>query len=179
MYKEFIDAESHLSILELRHAEDLFQLIDKNRNHLGRWLSFPKRTKNVEDSAAFIQKSLIRLSENNGYWAGIWHQGMIAGSIGFLYIDWNARKTEIGYWLGEEFTGKGLVTKAAKRFIDHAFQDLDLRKVEIGVAANNVKSRAIPLRLGFTEEGIIRNYEHLNGEYLDRVIYGMLKEEWE
>ena len=71
------------------------------------------------------------------------------------------------------------MTKAAKRFIDHAFQDLDLRKVEIGVAANNVKSRAIPLRLGFTEEGIIRNYEHLNGEYLDRVIYGMLKEEWE
>ena len=72
-----------------------------------------------------------------------------------------------------------MATKAVKQFIDHAFNDLDLRKVEINVASSNFKSRAIPERLGFTEEGTIRNYEFLNGEYHDRVIYGMLKEEWD
>jgi ribosomal-protein-serine acetyltransferase len=54
-----------------------------------------------------------------------------------------------------------------------------LRKVEIGVATNNLKSRAIPERLGFTQECIIRNYEYLNGEYYDRIIYNLLKEEWQ
>lgn len=119
-----------------------------------------------------------RLSENNGYWAGIWYKGEIAGSIGFLYIDWDARKTEIGYWLGDEFVGKGLVTKSVKQFIVHSFNDLDLKKIEINVASNNLKSRVIPEQLGFRQEGIIRNYEYLNEEFHDRVIYGLLKEEW-
>ncbi|GAQ17574.1 ribosomal-protein-serine acetyltransferase [Oceanobacillus picturae] len=88
------------------------------------------------------------------------------------------KKTEIGYWLGDRFTGKGLATKAVKQFLDHSFNKLDLRKFEINVASNNFKSRAIPERLDFTQEGIIRNYEYLNGEYHDRVIYGLLKEEW-
>ncbi|WP_249872641.1 GNAT family N-acetyltransferase [Oceanobacillus saliphilus] len=178
MYKVNIDSKNHLSILEPRHAKELYQVIDRSRENLGKWLSFPEKTNKVEDSVAFIEKSLIRLSENNGYWAGIWHNGSIAGSIGFLYIDWIARKTEIGYWLGDSFTGKGLVTKAVKQFIDHSFNDLDLRKVEINVASKNLKSRVIPERFGFTQEGTIRNYEYVNGEYQDRVIYGLLKEEW-
>ncbi|BBH24331.1 hypothetical protein Back11_56760 [Paenibacillus baekrokdamisoli] len=61
---------------------------------------------------------------------------------------------------------------------NHAFNDLGLQKNEIGVATNNMKSRAIPERLGFTEEGIIRNYEMLHGQYLDRVIYGLNKDEF-
>ena len=179
MYKAVIDSENYLAILEPRHAKELYQVIDKSRESIGRWLTFPKRTNKVEDSAIFIEKSLKRLSENNGYWAGIWHNQTIAGSIGFLYIDWSARKTEIGYWLGDSYKGKGLATKAVKQFIDHSFNDLNLKKVEINVASNNLKSRAIPERLGFKEEGAIRNYEYLNGEYHDRVIYGLLKEEWD
>lgn len=178
MYKAYIDSENYLSILEPRHAMELYQVIDDSRESIGRWLSFPNKTDKVEDSVIFIEKSLKRLSENNGYWAGIWHNDHIVGSVGFLYIDWNARKTEIGYWLGEKFTGKGFATKAVKHFIDHAFNDLDLRKIEMNVATNNFKSRAIPERLGFRQEGIIRNYQYLNGAYQDRVIYGLLKDEW-
>ncbi|MCP3764354.1 GNAT family N-acetyltransferase [Domibacillus sp. A3M-37] len=178
MYKAAIDEDNYLAILEPRHAKELYQLIDSSRENISKWLTFPKKTNKVEDSLAFIEKSLKRLSDNNGYWAGIWHKGRIAGSIGFLYIDWNARKTEIGYWLGDEYLGKGLTTKAAKLFINHSFEELDLRKVEINVASENLKSKAIPERLGFTAEGTIRNYEFLNGQYHDRIIYGLLKEEW-
>ncbi len=46
------------------------------------------------------------------------------------------------------------------------------------MATKNRKSKAIPERLGFTEEGRIRNYELLHGEYLDRIIFGLLKKEW-
>lgn len=100
-----------------------------------------------------------RISEDNGYWAGIWHNGKSAGSIGFLYMDWNVRKMEIGYWLGSLYLGKGLAIRGVKHFIDHSFQDLNLKKIEINVASKNVKSRKIPERLGFTEKGTIRKYE--------------------
>lgn len=178
MYKAEIDKDLYLAILEPRHAQELFQLIDSSRDHISKWLTFPNKTNSVEDSLAFIEKSLRRLSDNNGYWAGIWYKGQLAGSIGFLYIDWGARKTEIGYWLGDEYLGKGLATQAAKVFINHSFKELDLRKVEINVASENVTSRAIPERLGFTKEGSIRNYEKVNSDYHDRIIYGLLKDEW-
>lgn len=178
MFQAAIDSDTHLTILEIRHAKELFTLIDKNREHLGKWLSFPEKTNQVEDTVKFIERSLNRFSEHNGYWAGIWHQGEMAGSIGFLYMDRDARKTEIGYWLGSGFAGKGIATKAVTTMVNHAFYDLNLNKVEINVATENHKSRAIPERLRFTQEGIIRHFENLNGVYLDRVIYGILKSEW-
>ncbi|MEK3808106.1 GNAT family protein [Bacillus sp. FSL H8-0547] len=178
MFKAKINSQTYLAILEPRHADELYALIDNSRESIGQWLAFPSQTNQVQDTHSFIQSSLKRLSENNGYWAGIWYKDEIAGSIGFLYLDWEARKTEIGYWLGDEFTGKGLAIKSVTQLIEHAFSDLNLRKVEINAASKNLKSRSIPERLGFTQEGVIRSYEYLNEEFHDRVTYGLLKEEW-
>ena len=178
MFKACIDNSSYISILEQRHAEELFSLIDESRESIGKWLSFPNFTTEVQDTRNFIEKSLNRFVSNNGYWAGIWNKGKIAGSIGYLYVDWNNKKTEIGYWLGKDFEGYGLATNACKLFIQHAFNDLLLNRVEINVATNNIKSKAIPERLGFKEEGIIRNYEIINGVYIDRIVFGLLKDEW-
>ncbi|WP_345840745.1 GNAT family protein [Bacillus sp. P14.5] len=173
-----LDEHSYLALLQQGDAVELFELIDDNRKSLGEWLSFPKKTISVEDSEVFIQKSLTRFSSGNGFWAGIWHKGVLAGSIGFLYVDINNRKTEIGYWLGESFQGCGLVTKACKKFIDHAFNEWELNKVEINMAFKNTRSRSVAERLGLIEEGTIREYEYINGEFLDRVIYGIVKKEW-
>lgn len=178
MYKAIIDNDSYLSILEARHSQELYDLINRSRESIRQWLEFPDKTIGVEDTEAFIKRSLNRFSDSNGYWAGIWYKGQIADCIGFLHIDWISKRTEIGYWLGSEFEGMGLMSKACDVFVKHAFNDLDLRKVEIGVATNNIKSRAIPKRLGFIEEGVIRSFEILHGQYLDRVIYGAIKDEW-
>ncbi|WP_413379593.1 GNAT family N-acetyltransferase [Paenibacillus taichungensis] len=48
----------------------------------------------------------------------------------------------MGYWLGKEYEGKGLITKSIKVLINHAFDELKLNKIEIGAATNNLKSRA-------------------------------------
>ncbi|MNW65626.1 putative ribosomal N-acetyltransferase YdaF [compost metagenome] len=95
-----------------------------------------------------------------------------------MYFDWSNKKTEIGYWLSKDYEGLGLVTKACSLLINHAFEELKLHKVEICMASSNYRSRSIPERLDFKEEGTIRSYEYLNGTYLDRVTYGLLEEEW-
>ncbi|MCP1133523.1 GNAT family N-acetyltransferase [Paenibacillus polysaccharolyticus] len=93
-------------------------------------------------------------------------------------IDLGNRKAEIGYWLGQEYEGNGLITKAVNVLIEHAFEQLGLNKVEIGAATDNRRSRAIPEKLGFQREGELRDYEFLNGRFLHRVMYGLRTEEW-
>ncbi|WP_456274562.1 GNAT family N-acetyltransferase [Bacillus sp. AK031] len=178
MFKVKLDENTYLSLLERQHAPELFQVVEENREMLKRWLSFPNKTNSVEDSEQFIDRSMKRHESNNGFWAGIWHKGELAGAIGFLYVDWNNHKTEIGYWLGSKFEGKGLVTSACNKFINHSFDTWGLNKAEINMAKGNIRSRAVAERLGLKEEGIIRDYEFLNDEYRDRVFYGVLKDEW-
>jgi len=85
---------------------------------------------------------------------------------------------EIGYWLSESFQGKGLMTDAARAVVAYLFDELDLNRVEIHCAAGNVKSAAIPRRLGFTLEGTSREGQLLNGRYQDILRFSMLKREW-
>jgi ribosomal-protein-serine acetyltransferase len=80
----------------VRHSQELYELINNSRESIRQWLKFPDKTNNVGDTEAFIKRSLIRYANNNGYWAGIWYKGQIAGCIGLLKIDWDSKRTEIG-----------------------------------------------------------------------------------
>lgn len=62
--------------------------------------------------------------------------------------------------------------------VDYAFGRLGLHRVEIRCAADNHRSRAIPERLGFTQEGVLRESGYLNGRFVDMVVYGVLASEW-
>jgi ribosomal-protein-serine acetyltransferase len=86
--------------------------------------------------------------------------------------------TSIGYWLGEEFQGQGTMTAAARLLTDHALVGSELNRVEIRAASENRRSRAIPERLDFREEGILRDAESVGGRLLDRVTYSMLAADW-
>jgi ribosomal-protein-serine acetyltransferase len=110
--------------------------------------------------------------------AGIWHEDRLAGVIGYDPIDWENRSTELGYWLGEEYQGKGLVTAACRALVEHAFGELGLNRVVISCATENEKSCAIPERLGFRREGIERQAEWLYDRFVDHVTYSALASEW-
>jgi ribosomal-protein-serine acetyltransferase len=78
----------------------------------------------------------------------------------------------------EELQGKGIVTRSCLTMMGFAFDELKLNRVEIHVAVGNDRSSAIPERLGFTREGILRKMGWHAGEHVDLVVYGMLAEEW-
>jgi ribosomal-protein-serine acetyltransferase len=95
--------------------------------------------------------------------------------VGFHSVSWGNRSTSIGYWLAEDHQGRGIMTTAVRALVDHAFDEWNLHRIEIHCAPANHRSRAIPERLGFREEGTLRETELVGGRYLDSVVYGLLE----
>lgn len=167
-----------LQSLELRDAEELFLLVDSNRLYLRQWLPWLDLTRNIDDMLASIESTMRQLDSNLGFQAGIWQKGQIVGIIGYHHLEWANRSTCIGYWLGERFQGRGIMTKSCRSLVDYAFHEWRLNRIEIRCAIENVKSRAIPERLGFSPEGVFREAEWLYDHYVDHVVYGMIAKEW-
>jgi ribosomal-protein-serine acetyltransferase len=175
-----IDENISLRLLNVGDSEELFHLTINSKDYLKEWLGWLDYTNKVEDTTEFIQATLKGVMETGGYpkSAAILYQGRIAGTIGFNEINKLHKIGVMGYWLGKEFQGNGIMTKACKGFIDYGFNELNLNRIEIRVAEENRKSRAIPERLGFTEEGKIRQAEWLYDHYVNHIIYGLLADEW-
>jgi ribosomal-protein-serine acetyltransferase len=158
-------------------ADELHALIEANRAELMAWLPWAERQE-PEATRAFIRMSRKQMADNDGLQAAILDRGRIVGCIGYHRIDWAHRATGIGYWLSTDAQGKGIMTLAVTALLDWAFTTWGLHRVEIRAAVGNRRSRAIPERLGFHEEGTLRHAEFVSGRYLDHVVYSMLADEW-
>lgn len=173
-----IEPDLRLRQFELADAEIVFALIDRDRNHLRRWLPWVDITLAPTNARNFIAMTLEQAKNRNGFHCAIEWNGDFVGTVGLHSVDWPNRKTSIGYWLGSAFTGRGIMTRAVERVIDHCFEELKLHRVEIRCAVENGKSRAIPARLGFIEEGVLKESEWLGDHYVDHVVYGITAPQW-
>jgi ribosomal-protein-serine acetyltransferase len=179
MFSHSLGGRLELRPLELHHAEPLFAVVEANRAYLRQWLGWVDGTGDLSDIEAYIRRSLHQQGSNDGIQAGIWYADELIGVIGQNFIDWHDRKTELGYWLSAGFQGKGMMTRACHAFVDYSLRELRLNRVEILCAAGNLRSRAIPERLGFTQEGTLRQAQWLHDRYVDLVVYAILAEEWQ
>lgn len=173
-----IDDKLELRLVDEDDAEELAALVDRNRAYLKEWLPWLDSSTSIEDTARFIGRSLEQAEDDNGLTYGMRYEGRLAGIIGEHYVDHLNRKTEMGYWLDAGHQGQGIVTRATARFVNLAFEEQDCNKVILHCAVENTKSRAIPERLGFRQEGILREAEWLYDRYVDLVVYSILKREW-
>ncbi|MCF8362705.1 MAG: GNAT family N-acetyltransferase [Prolixibacteraceae bacterium] len=172
-----IDKSIVLKPLELDDTQTIYDAIDGNRTFLRRWLSFVDVTKSVQDTRAFV-KSIVDDAEWRQEVFTIRYNEDFAGLIGLKDIDYLNHKTEIGYWLIEKMTGKGIVTMSVEKLVSFCFRRMNMNRICIKCAVNNTPSSNIPKRLGFTYEGIERAGERYGTRYFDLEVYSMLKGEW-
>jgi ribosomal-protein-serine acetyltransferase len=163
---------------EESHAEMLCRLIDRNRASLRQWLPWLDWSNTTADTADHIRQSQERYKESNGFSAGIWIGGQLAGAIGLHAIDSRHRSSSIGYWLSEDYRGSGAMTKACLATLTAVFGQYGLHRIEIRCATGNKKSCAIARRLGFTYEGTLREAEWLYDHFVDLNVYSMLEQDW-
>ncbi len=173
-----IEKDLELRELEENDTDDLFALVDHNREYLRQWLPWLDKERTRMDSLNFIRGAREQSAANMGLVAGIWYRQRLAGVISYNSIDWANRIVHIGYWVGAGFQGRGIVTRACSAMIDYAFFDLQLNRIEIRCATENRRSCAIPERLGFKREGIVRQAEWLYDHFVDHHVFGLLAGEW-
>lgn len=168
-----------LILLEARHAPALFARIEENRSYLRQWLPWVDTTRSEGDTLAFIRRTQQQLADNNGLQTAIQFRGEIIGMIGQPQINWAIRSTALGYWLAEPFQRRGIISACCRAYIAYSLGDLGLNRVEIRAAVENRRSRAVPERLGFQLEGVIRDAEWLYDHFVDHAVYSLLQREWQ
>lgn len=178
MFTYEIDERVSLRLIEPGDADEFFRLVQRNFDRLRVWCPWIDRVGDVEATADFLKEKIERFAAGNGFTSGILVDGCLSGVIALEHIDRANFATEIGYWIDSASEGRGIVMRSCEALIEYAFRDLKLRRVQIRCADGNHRSRAIPERLGFREEGTIRQCERLHDRYVDLVIYGILDEEW-
>jgi len=87
-------------------------------------------------------------------------------------------RAEIGYILGRAHWSRGYVSEALPALIDHGFEALGLNRLEADIDPRNAASARVLMRLGFVQEGLLRERWVVRGEPSDSALYGLLREDW-
>ena len=155
--------------------EPLWAAIDPERERLGRWLHWANLLASLDDQRRWLEgaTSLDATDEHNV----IVVDGRIAGNVGMMVNDLEGDH-EIGYWLTSTHEGRGLITRAVREVVSHAFAEHAAHRVTIAAAVSNPRSRAVAERLGFTFDGVLREATRTHEGFSDLAVYGMLDREW-
>ena len=175
-----IDDEYFLSEFKLGDLDDMvLQLNDLRIHQCTLSIPHPYTEENGRD---FISKSILKdlggLSELKFLHLAIRNgQRRLIGCLGFDGI-LRGHKAELGYLIGREYRGKGIITRAIGVACGFAFKTWDLVKVMAQVFEFNHASARVLEANGFQNEGVLRNHVQKNGKFIDSIQFGLLKEEF-
>ena len=169
-----VDKDINLRLVQIEDAQTLFELVEANRSYLRQFLGWLDHNRSEKDSLAFIQHQREQYERSQALTLGIWYRGNLVGLVGLHGIDVLNRSASIGYWLDESHQSKGIMSRSVQALVQHAFQSLNLHRLEVRCAVENRKSQAIPHRLEFLEEGIAKDALWHYGEYFDAYQYSRI-----
>ena len=173
-----VDADVLLVPRHPNDAPETFALVDAHRAGLNEWLTWIETTYTVGDLRRYSQFAESQFDRHLAFDYSIRWQGAMAGGLGLHNLDFAGRSAHIGYWLAPPFQGKGIMTRAVAALSDHSFGPLALNRLEIRCVVQNLRSRAVAERLGYHQEGILREAYLLHGRFRDIALYAMTSGEW-
>ena len=164
--------------LSASDAPTVYKVIDDNRAYLREWLPWVDGTDSPDVTENTITSWETALETGSDVVFGIFKNNNYVGNIGLHSIKKSNSSGMIGYWISENYQGRGIMTDCVRAFTDYGFYTLDLNRIYIYCAPANMKSRAIPERLGFVQEGVLQDGGRQYGVFHDLVVYGMVKRNW-
>lgn len=159
-------------------TEAFAAVLTSNYQRLSEWIDLPALIPDTSNHRDAMQSEFERRKKRNERWWLIWDGEDLAGSISLLMPEGRANWGLIGYWLAESHTGRGIASRAVRRLIDWAFEELELNRVEIQASTNNRKSCAVPGRIGIRRESIRRQGDVIGGLPHDMASYVAFATDW-
>jgi len=173
-----IREDVELRLPETRYADELLRLIDANRERLGQWLHWVHSSHTRADVLKYVETARQDFVKPDFLHFLIFRKGKIVGGCG-LILNESTNSGEIGYWIDAHCEGAGIVSDCCRSLIDYAFGELELNRLQIRCATGNLRSAAIPKRLGFSLEGTLRQTIRTNDRLDDEYCFGLLRSEWQ
>ena len=142
------------------------------------WSSGPLANR---EAAAALQREIADSNEKGSMfkWGLVLRESnSLIGTATLFNLNLDNGRAELGYAMGSAHWGKGYMNEALQALVSHAFEVMNLRRLEADVDPRNTASIRTLERLGFQREGFLRERWHVNGEIQDAFFYGLLRREW-
>ena len=165
--------ECKLILPETKYAEEMYNIIDNERERLGEYLPWVHNLKSAEEEKKVIKDILQQMLDKKMFVLMVLVDGEVAGMVDLHEIKINVR-AEVGYWLSREYEGLGIITRSVEYLTEYAFTELNLHKLTILVQTENDKSSAVPKRLNFIKEGVLVEHEMSNGKFVSLDLYSKI-----
>lgn len=183
MFTYRVNENITLRLPDLTDAPALFALFEQDREHITEWQDWPNKIQTLEDCREFILSHEREYIEGKSLGCLILYQEQLVGMCTLAKIVPLLRKAELEYWIAEGYEGRGIVSQSCRGLMAHAFGPMNLNRLalkfkHVSEDSENFRSRRVAERLGFTEEGVLRQDGMTKGQLMDMVMYSLLAEEW-
>ncbi|HEY0070422.1 MAG TPA: GNAT family N-acetyltransferase [Chloroflexia bacterium] len=158
-------------------AEGLQGAVAESREHIRPWMFFADEHQTVEESRDWINQQRASVILRTNINCGLFEieSGRYLGGLGIMPKDWEIRYFELGYWLRKSAEGHGYMTEAARLVVDYLFGELKAQRIEILCDERNTHSANVARRLGFVQEGLMRNdFRAPNGSLRNTLVFSRI-----
>ena len=174
MFTYAVDQQLSLKFPAESDADALFAQVEADRIGMRRWLPWVDQTASVADERAYLRFAREQIVQDKLWLALMVVDHQVAGMIDIHNLDAENQSGEIGYWIGPDFRGHGIVTRALKAVEQVAFTELGLHRLGLVAAVENLPSQAVAKRRQFVQEGVLRDFLQLDGQAHDVVLFSKL-----
>ena len=152
----------------------------ESQDELKPWMPWAEDIPDEEAYETLVREGNLRFLGREDLWMILFLKGTntVVGGSGLHRIDWSVPKFEIGYWVRTAYAKQGFITESTEGIAQFAFDVLGAKRVEIRCDALNERSAAIPKRLGFALEGVLKHEarHHITNELRDTMIFAKTRE---
>lgn len=170
--------DARLGPLEVWHAQEFADHLDRAREHIRPWVGPAFVTTGVDAARATLKRYAERQADDGARIFGIRLDGTLVGGVMFTDFSAATGNCEVGCWLEPSAEGRGLVTRACAVLLDWAFTERGLHRAEWHCRADNDRSAAVAKRLGMTLEGARREAWPFQGVRYDKQVWAILAPQW-
>jgi RimJ/RimL family protein N-acetyltransferase len=162
----------------LDDAALVFEAARESLAELQPWMPWCHPKYSIEESRAWLEAQAPALEQGTAFeFAIVSADGSYLGGCGLNRIDKENRRANLGYWVRTTAAGRGVATAAVRLLRDWGFQNTDLIRLEILIAAGNVASHRVAEKSGATREGTLRSRLLLHGTPHDATLFSFVRGE--
>lgn len=148
--------------LRPRHVGEgkiLIQAVRESLQNLERWMPFAHKDVREEQMEEHCRTALANFITRQDFTLSIYERttGRFVGSTGLHQPNWAVRSFHAGYWVHKEYEGKGFISEAVNAITRYAFEVFKANRLEIRCDSRNERSFNVMKRLGFVQEGLLKN----------------------